>query len=42
MKDFEKNSTEKEPRDFKLEAEIISQKITLSNELMKDFFNKKK
>ena len=36
VKDFAKNPTDKEPRDPKLDLEIISQKITLSSEFIKN------
>jgi len=36
VKDFAKNPTELEPRDPKLDVEIISQKITLSSEFIKN------
>jgi hypothetical protein len=40
-KDFGKNPTGKEPRYLKLEAEVISQKITLSSDFIKNYENKK-
>jgi hypothetical protein len=35
IKDFSKNPTGKEPRDLKLEAEVISQKIAVRSDLKK-------
>jgi len=41
MKDFDKNPTEKEPRDPKLDVEIISQKKTLSSGFIKNIESEK-
>jgi hypothetical protein len=35
VKGFAKDSTEKKPRDLKLEEEILSEKITLGGDIMK-------
>jgi len=39
--DFGKNPTGKEPRDLKLEAEVISQKIVLRSDFIKNYEIKK-
>ncbi len=41
IKEFSKNPTGKEPRDLKLEAEVISQKIAVRSDFIKNYENKK-
>jgi hypothetical protein len=36
VKDFGKNPTGKEPKDLKLEAEVISQRIAIRSDLIKN------